>query len=116
MDTPVSEFYAPRAARDLGDPALDPPMTVRVHRGEDRTVRYSPDARRAVRTTSDTEPWVLVTGSGGVGGWLSHGDVQDWPVAHWLVCETAFARHAPSRPAVLQPVERGDMDVDSFRG
>lgn len=51
MDTPVNEFYAPRAARDLGDPALDPPMTVRVHRGEDRAVRYSPDALRAVKTS-----------------------------------------------------------------
>lgn len=115
MDTPVSEFYAPRAAPDLGDPALDPPMTVRVHRGEDRAVRYSPDALRAVKTSERT--WLLVAGdTDDIGETRLDDDVRGWPVVHWLICETAFARHTPATPAMLQPAERGDMDVDSFRG
>ncbi len=115
----VPEFYRPPAPKPLGDPASDPPMTVRVQGGHDRAVRYSATARRAIRTTSTSEPWVLVAGPPGaaVGGWATHADVAGWPVVADVVNQAAFARHGhvPSEGA-LRVAERGDMDVDAFKG
>lgn len=125
MDTPVSEFYAPRAAPDLGDPALDPPGTIRVEGGEDRHVRlFDPAARRAVRTSVAFPPWVLIAGEDAPppflrpGDPLSHFDVRDWTVVPPLFVTVPWTRTTGRVPheGAITSVERGDMDVDSFRG
>jgi hypothetical protein len=105
----VSDFYGPAGPVDLGDPATDPPMVVRVHPDDDPR---SPDARRVIR--ADTGWWLVVTCRWGVDeGALVSSDVADWPVQHPLLYCTAF-HHAAHRASVTaEPV--GDMDVDAFR-
>lgn len=110
------EFYGPAPALDLGDPALDPPCTIRVQGGQDRATRYSPHALRAVRTTSDAEPWVLVAGPRGVGGWLTHGDVAAWPVMPAVFATVPWAITATRPTGAAAPELVGDMGVESFRG
>lgn len=119
MDTPVSEFYAPRAAPDLGDPALDPPCTIRVQGGEDRRTRlFDPHARRAVLTDDLGDlRWIVVAGTE-PGEWLTDAQVRGWTVVPALFVTVPWTRttgRAPHEGAIAS-VERGDMDVDSFRG
>lgn len=93
-----------------GDPATDPPMTVRVHPDDDP---HDPAARRAVRISGRSEawPWVNVTGED-AGYLIEHRDVADWPITHPIVYCTAF-RHAiraghgrrAAEPASLTPDE-----------
>lgn len=113
---PPREFYGPAAVAAPTDPALDPPCTIRVQGGHDRATRYSPHARRAVRTTSDAEPWVLVAGPRGVGGWLTHDEVRDWTVMPALFATVPWTiDRAPARVEPAGPLV-GDMDVEAFRG
>ena len=105
----VSDFYGPAAPADLGDPATDPPMTVRVHPDDDPR---SPAARRAVRT--DDGWWIVATAGGQcMPRMRAPQTVADWPVQHPLVYCTAFRHAAHRATATAEPV--GDMDVDAFR-
>lgn len=105
----MSDFYGPAGPMDLGDPATDPPMTVRVCPEDDPR---SPDARRAIRTDSDAWPWLRVTGGMPGMGYYAH-ELATWPVQHPLLYCTAF-HHAAHRASLrAEPV--GDMDVDAFR-
>lgn len=116
------EFYGPARTADLGDPALDPPMTVRVRGAEDRASRYAADAWRAVRTTRlGTRAWLLVAGPSDeewlIGGWLHDDEVRTWPVVHSTVNSAAFRLAAGHQAGHGEQVhERGDLDVDAFRG
>lgn len=93
----TSEPTDPQAAADaqygsprnpyLGDPALDPPFTVRRHPDDDPRDRH---ARRAIRLAT-SEAWALVTGAPPV--FLGYPvvlpeEVASWPVEH-------FSRYAP---------------------
>lgn len=118
---PRREFYD-QTSHDVGDPADDLPLTVRVQGGQDRAVRYSADAMRAVRTTAtDAYPWVIVAGPAAVGASLSDAEVRDWTVMPALFVSTPWAMEA-ARTASGQPGhgaqvhERGDLDVEAFRG
>lgn len=116
------EFYGPAPTVAPTDPALDPPCTIRVQGGEDRATRYSPHAVRAVRTTSDAEPWLVVAGPD-AGTWspyeagdtLDHDEVESWTVMPALFATTPWTLHrfgGPVAPGELV----GDMDVEAFRG
>jgi hypothetical protein len=112
----VSEFYGPGSPRGLGDPASDPPLTVRVQGGQARANRYDPDALRVIRTADvGGAPWVEVAGPE-IGWRFTDADVAGWPVVAAVVNAAAFARHDATSGTPAQIVERGDMDVDSFRG
>lgn len=94
----------------LGDPALDPPMTCRVHPDDDP---HDPAARRVIRISgrAGAWPWVNVTGED-AGYGLEHCHVAEWPMQHWLLVMAAF-RHAElaghgqpaADPATLTPDE-----------
>ena len=116
----------PRPRDTHGDPALDPPCTIRVQGGEDRRTRlFDPNALRAVRTTSVAEPWLVVAGPDSgtwspyeVGDVLTHDDVRNWTVVPALFVTVPWSRsagHVPDEGA-LAPAERGDLDVEAFRG
>ncbi|HEY8590207.1 MAG TPA: hypothetical protein VIL55_11710 [Naasia sp.] len=97
------EFPDRPQAADLGDPALDPPMTVRVERWEDR---MRDDVRRAVRTSADLPPWIVVAApesdsliTFNVGDYLSHYDVRTWPVCPAVVNEAAYPPRRRTGPA-----------------
>lgn len=118
---PPREFYdAP--VRDLGDPATDPPLTVRV-RAEpgDRHARlFDRDTTRAVKMDGPSRaPWIEVAGTE-VGWRFTNDDVRDWPVVPALFVSvpwTFAANHGPTLADHLATRHgRGDMDVDSFRG
>ncbi len=114
------EFYGSPRSVDFGDPTLDLPMTVRVLNGQDRAVRYSAAAVRAVRTTdTDETPWFIVAGADDEAGhrWLSDDEVRDWPVCPAVVNAAAFRLAAGDQTGHgRQAHDRGDMDVDAFRG
>lgn len=153
-DSVVSEFYAP-PVRDLGDPAQDPPMTVRVERWADRR---RTDVRRAVKVDDPRlfDPWIVLSG-GMPGVWLTDDHVRTWPVCPDVVTQAAYALAARRTAPALCPVpshtipggdgelvatpvpgcatcaawmaaghapsgrgeqahERGDLDVEVFRG
>ena len=117
----MSEFYGPAQPRDLGDPATDPPLTVRVQAdpGDQHARLFDRDAPRAV-LTSDPHGlrWFVVAGRDRVqeGRWLTDDEVRTWPVV------PAYAVSAPWTLAAAQPApatsahERGDLDVEAFRG
>lgn len=116
----MAEFHDPSPPDDLGDPALDAPMTVRIEPGR----RWSdPSARRAVRTDGRSPlpaAWVLVTGgdpSMNCWPYLKHDEVRSWPVTHAIEYAAAF-RHASGRTEIEQATSagRGDMDVEAFKG
>lgn len=116
--TMSSEFYAPPPTeRDLGDPATDPPMTVRV---EDWSRRMQTDVRRAVRSDRRHAGavWVVVA-TGGVDvdapDCLAHDDVRTWPVCPDVVNQAAYAAGRTSTGHGEQAHERGDMGVEAFR-
>lgn len=113
------EFYGPARTVDRGDPATDPPMTVRVQNGEDRAVRYSATARRAIKTDDPRlfDPWIVVAGPP-VGQWLTDDEVRTWPVVHPIVNAAAFRLAAGDGQTGhgQQVHERGDLDVDAFKG
>jgi hypothetical protein len=108
----VSDFYGPVGPVDLGDPATDPPMTVRVHPDDDPRSR---SARRVIRVDDlGGVRWVQVTGPPpGTERWRTDRAVADWPVQHPLLYCTAFHHAAHRASLTAEPV--GDMDVDAFR-
>ncbi|MBW0090514.1 hypothetical protein I4I73_21325 [Pseudonocardia sp. KRD-184] len=115
----MSGFYA-APVRDLGDPAADPPGTVRVDADptDQHAHLFDRDARRAVKT-AQTRPagqrWVLISGARDI-TWFYDDEVASWPVV------PAYAVSAPWTLAAAQPApatpahERGDLDVEAFRG
>lgn len=110
------DFYGQANGAALGDPAQDPPMTVRVHPDDDPADQ---DARRVIRTAdvSPTGLWILVTGDWGVGNGHYHADVADWPV-QYPIRYCATYRHAAAeaqRRGQVRSDERGDMDVTAFK-
>lgn len=115
MTEPGSDFYVKATPPKLGDPALDPPMTVRVHPDDDPR---SPDARRVIRTARPLpqDAWAMVTGVGPF-VWHRHHEVADWSVQHPVVYGTVF-RHAAAADAREQTSGQlaGDMGVDAFKG
>jgi hypothetical protein len=116
----VTEFYDEREPERLGDPALDPPMTVRVHPDDDP---FDPAARRVIKTDDpDPEPWQLVTGyahgfAHPLDTWYADAHVVRWPVTHPIQYTTAH-RHAAADDARQGrgPGVRGDLGVDAFKG
>lgn len=111
----MSEFYAaPVNPPRLGDPALDPPMTVRVERWEDR---MRTDVRRAIKTDDGPRyTWLIaVGGAGEVGEFLSDDEVATWPICPAVVNQAAYAVNRAPREGAVRPLV-GDMDVDAFKG
>ena len=114
----MSEFYAPARRDDLGDPATDPPLTVRVQADPaDQHARlFDRDAVRAVLTDANLGwPWLLVAG-GRVGARLSHDEVRTWPVVPAYAVSAPWTLNAQQTAPAPAAHERGDMDVDAFRG
>lgn len=113
----MSEFPDKAPAREVGDPALDPPMTVRVERWADRK---RTDVRRAVKSDmSGGHRWSILVGEIGRGGrWLSDDDVRAWPVCPDVVTQTAYALAAGRITAGggERQDKRGDLDVTVFKG
>lgn len=112
----MSEFYAPARRDDLGDPATDPPLTVRVRAepGDQHARLFDRDAVRAVKTDDrDSCPWFVVTG--GSYAWFTDEQVSTWPVVPAYAVSAPWTRAAQAEPAPATH-ERGDMDVDAFRG
>lgn len=111
--------YAGPTAPQLGNPAEDPPLTIRVHPDDDPK---SPDARRVVKTDRPGGGlWLQLTGptGGAIGFGCHHETVAGWPVQHWLLAATTYGHAAAEerrRAQAEQAIERGDMDVVAFKG
>lgn len=120
-DAPAPREFYDAPVRDLGDPATDPPLTVRVQGGQDRHVRlFDRDAIRAIKMADPGRaPWIEVAGTE-VGWRFTDADVRDWPVVPALFVSvpwTLAANHGPTLADHLATRHgRGDMDVDAFRG
>lgn len=116
----MSEFYGEKGSEPLGNPADDPVMVVRIHPADDP---MSPSARRVIRAGYATgvvpaRPWVPVSGASRVNGY-AHEDVKEWPVTYPIHYTTAFRHeraHESRRGNVNQTDDRGDMDVEAFKG
>lgn len=122
----MSDYYAEPEPEPLGDPALDPPMTVRHHPDDNPR---DPKARRVIRSDQGVgrnpgnAGWTIITGDrhwfSGLRAGLYHHEVADWPVSHGFLYSVAF-RHAEAAAARrgdhAQAADRGDMDLDAFRG
>lgn len=111
------EFYGPAPDVDLGDPALDPPCTIRVQGGHDRHTRlFDRDAVRAVKTADPGRaPWVEIAGTE-IGWRFTDDDVRDWTVAPVPFATTPWALTATRPTGSAAPELVGDMGVESFRG
>jgi hypothetical protein len=112
------EFYD-TPVRDLGDPATDPPLTIRVQGGQDRWTRlFDPIAVRAIKTTEGH--WVLVGGdTEDIGEDRYDDEVRGWPVMPALFASTPWGdtNHGPTLADHLTTRhDRGDMDADAFKG
>lgn len=91
-----AEFYAEPNPPELGDPTLDPPMTVRV---QDWSQRLDPTARRVIRVARPHPwPWDQVTGATIRDLGLADHEVRDWPIAPPITYTAAF-RHEITRQA-----------------
>lgn len=115
----MNEFPDKPVSAALGQPELDPPFTWRVH-PDDQPMDLH--ARRVMRVPDRSdEPalmvWVVVSGSG-TGYWHRHDEVAAWPYTSDTVAGAAVivAAGRGPREGLVQPAERGDMDVDSFKG
>lgn len=117
MSTP--EFYAPAAPPRLGRPEDDDPLTFRV---QDWSRRLDASARRVMLVdwgTPNDYPWFVVSGRDLDGRQrLSHDEVRDWPLAHAITYNTAYAiqarkegRAAASAGAV-EALSGDDLTVD----
>lgn len=151
MSDDAREFRDKAGARDLGDPATDLPLTLRVHPDDDP---MDPQARRVVKTSDrDGCAWLPVTDSSPIAlRWLDDAEVASWPYTSGTVAGAAFLPpdqhrtfkfdgldgvaecscgvlgfnlrdrthaghwHATHRKATPLALERGDMDVDAFKG
>lgn len=103
--------YAGPSVAQLGDPATDPPMTVRVHPDDDP---MSPAARRVIRTDDPTWAWVVVTGYVPDMAFLPHEDVATWPITPPVRYCAAY-RHASladerRRVGAAQPLDGADAE------
>lgn len=105
----MSEYYVPPVPQKLGNPSLDPPMTVRVHPDDDPR---SPSARRAIRTTANGPSWHGVTGAPHAA--YRSSDVATWPVQHPIVYGTVYrhAAAADARGSSSQVLDGGDAEGD----
>lgn len=116
MDAEIrKEFYGPAEAAQLGDPAADPPLTVRMQPPVTWGRRFSPITPRVVKVGPDQ--WCEVFDRF---YWRGDEEVADWPVQHPLEYGLAMRKTLgplqPGRASAAQPTERGDMDVEAFRG
>jgi hypothetical protein len=117
------EFYAGPKGAELGDPATDRFMTIRLEPPFTWERRHDPAARRALKVGRGPLCWSVFTlGADGPteAEWRSDEQVMDWPVQHFLEAMVAGKKlHGPLQPgrsAGEQRHERGDMDVDAFLG
>lgn len=101
---------------DLGDPALDPPLTIRVHPDDDpRDSEARRVARAAPSSLTDLAPWICLTGPRHeIDMSFSDSAVVTWPRQHWLVAAAVFrhAEHA-ARPAAM--LDGSDVAATPFR-
>ena len=82
------EFPDRARAVDLGDPATDPPLTMRRHPDDNP---MDPAARRVIRSSHDCgTPWLGIAG-GVVEIPLPHREVANWPYTSMLIASAAFA-------------------------
>ena len=127
MDAEIrKEFYGPAEPEQLGDPAADLPFTIRIQPPATWERRYDPATPRAVKLGARTGApglWARVCGNPPaiVGDLVADETVADWPVQHFLEVGVAMVKtRGPLQPgratSVTQPAERGDMDVEAFRG
>lgn len=128
---PEPSFYAPASPPFLGNPATDPPMTVRV---ENWDRRFERDVRRVIKNGyagyGPNGKWFIVTGPLDIATdamstrvLLDDEDVADWPIAHPTTYTTAF-RHQEARRAQEKAADElainqkitGDMGAEAFKG
>lgn len=101
---------SPDGVPDLGDPALDPPLSIRVHPDDDPR---DPQARRVVRGGAGA--WVQVTGelaTVAMLGWVTTDEVASWPRQHWLVAATVFGHAVHADPRAGQPADQTAAELD----
>ncbi|MGD9991121.1 hypothetical protein [Pseudonocardia sp.] len=101
MSADGREFRDKARERDLGDPATDLPLTLRVHPDDDP---MDPHARRVIRADSDGEDnyhWMQVTGPDALEHWEDVG-VADWP----------YTSHTQAGAAYLPPDLHRGMSVE----
>lgn len=87
MSVDDREFQDRARERDLGDPATDLPLTLRVYPDDDPS---DPSARRVVKVgQDDSPPWLRITG-GRSGMGYDNAEVADWPYTSGTVAGAAF--------------------------
>jgi len=111
---PPREFHDKPVSAAVGTPELDPPFTWRIVPGARPLDLHAP---RVLRSTVPGDPgWLVV--SGPLAGEIRYDEeVRDWPYTSDTSAGAAviLARRAP-REGLVQPAERGDLDVESFKG
>jgi hypothetical protein len=117
------EFYAAPKGPDLGNPATDRFLTVRIEPPYTWERRHDPAVRRALKIGRGDLPWtVFELGAAGPheDHWASDEQVADWPIQSFIEAFVAGAKLdgplQPGRATGEQRHERGDMDVDAFAG
>lgn len=120
-----AEFAAPppEIPPDFGDPTTDRLTTVRLAPPWTTERRRDPHTPRACKVSLDDDgtPWlVLDTDATAPDGeqWLTHDEVRDWPVEHYVSYWPTFAKLAPApvgEPEHNGQIE-GDLGVEVFRG
>jgi len=97
----VNEFADKARPAELGDPATDRPLTLRVHPDDDPR---DPNSRRVIKN-DDTDgcAWCLVTGEGE--GWDRY--MLDEQVMHW-----PYTNHALASAAFRAEDEHRTLSVD----
>lgn len=116
----MSEFRDKAPVRDLGDPATDPPGTVRVYvepeESDDQHARlFDHEAMRVIKTSGGY--WIIFGGDDyDVGEPRYDDDVRTWPVVPAYAVSAPWTRAADQPAPATTAHERGDLDVQAFRG
>lgn len=114
---PKQEFYREPKGPELGDPAQDPPFTIRIQPPYTRERAYDPLTPRVLKLHRDDggHPWVQVTGHGATLFW-NDDYVRSWPLQHHLVAGVAVSGYREKSEPKASTVLEGDMDVEAFKG
>lgn len=90
----MNEFADKARPAELGDPATDRPLTLRVGPRDDPN---DPGAMRVIKSDeTDGEGWHRITGPL-VGEWMSDEEVAHWPYTSHALAAAAFAPPDPCR-------------------
>jgi hypothetical protein len=121
-----SEFYgSPVVVPDLGDPATDPLLTVRMQPPDTQARRLDPRTRRVVKLDPSSAGWHEVGDHAWdmvPDPWHMDYDVRDWVRQDPITLGVAMDRGAgkavppPAGKASSAAELVGDMGVESFKG